>query len=165
MGLKKILYSLFVKNPFLQKFELMHVSWCMTRESACEKSTRYHSYIIYHIHTYRPCDSLRMAYHVHECFKSICIWFYKRNDHSWGDTCVTSQYMTKINKMTSTCAASDISDQCILRPWKGGPSTPYPFNYFEKTKHIPKIDMTYIPKIQKAFIPISLNCSKYPVSL
>ena len=40
-----------------------------------------------------------------------------------------------------------------MRPWKGGPSIPYPFNYFEKISHIPKINMANISKIQKALYP------------
>ena len=43
----------------------------------------------------------------------------------------------------------------LSRPWKGGgPSIPYPFNYFEKEiSNIPKTNMANIPKVQKAFCP------------
>ena len=36
---------------------------------------------------------------------------------------------------------------------EGGPSIPYPFNYFEKISHIPKINTANILNIQKALYP------------
>ena len=63
-----------------------------------------------------------------------------------------------------------------MRPWKEGPGILYPFNYFEKYPHFPKINMAIIPKIQKALYPHipKIGSSipypfqylqKYPVSL
>ena len=48
---------------------------------------------------------------------------------------------------------ASIGFQVDMRPWKRGPSIPYPFNHFEKISHILEINMANIPKIQKALFP------------
>ena len=52
---------------------------------------------------------------------------------------------------------TSISWLCYMRPWKGGPSIPYPFNYFEKYPISLKQIWQISPKFRKPCTLISLK--------